>query len=64
MYCSLSPLGEVKTMPAPKPPSILEPSNFMHQHVESGAGGRYWFSPQSAKKSSMIRDLIVVLDLY
>jgi hypothetical protein len=34
------------------------------QWVESGAGGRYWCSPQSAKKSAMIWDLIVVLGLY
>jgi hypothetical protein len=53
-YNNLSPLGEVNTMPAPKPSSILEPSKFMRQYVESGAGGRYWFSPQSAKKSAMI----------
>jgi hypothetical protein len=57
-------LGEVKTMPAPKPPCILEPSKFIHQYVESGAGGRYWFSPQSAKKSAKIWDLIIVLGLY
>jgi hypothetical protein len=54
MYCSLSPLGEVRMTLAPKPPSILEPSKFMHQYVESGAGGKYWYSPQSAKKSAMI----------
>jgi hypothetical protein len=64
MYYSLSPLGEVRMTPAPKPLSILEPSKFMHQYVESGAGGRYWCSPQSAKKSAMIWDLIVVLGLY
>jgi hypothetical protein len=63
-YCSLSPLGEVRTTPAPKPPSILEPSKFMRQCVESGAGGKYWWSPQLAKKSAMICDLIVVLGLY
>jgi hypothetical protein len=57
-------LGEVKTTPAPKPPSILEPSKFMRQYVESGAGDTYWFSPESAKKSAMIWDLIVVLGLY
>jgi hypothetical protein len=45
MYYSLSPLGEVKTTPDPKPPSILEPSKFMRQYVESGAGVRYWCSP-------------------
>jgi hypothetical protein len=60
----LSLLGEVRTMPAPKPLSILEPSKFMRQCVESRAGGRYWCSPQSAKKSAMICDLIVVLGLY
>jgi hypothetical protein len=43
---------------------ILEPSKFMRQYVESGAGGRYWFSPQSAKNSAMIWDLIVILGLY
>jgi hypothetical protein len=31
MYYNLSPLGEVRTTPAPKPPSILEPSKFMRQ---------------------------------
>jgi hypothetical protein len=31
MYCSLSPLGEVRTTPAHKPPSFLEPSKFMRQ---------------------------------
>jgi hypothetical protein len=51
-------------MPAPKPPSILEPSKFMRQYVEFGAGGKYWCSPQSAKKSTMIWDLIVILGLY
>jgi hypothetical protein len=39
---------------APKRPSILEPSKFMHQYVESEADGKYWCSPQSAKKSAMI----------
>jgi hypothetical protein len=50
--------------PAPKPLSNLEPSKCMRQWVESEAGGRYWCSPQSAKKSAMIYDLIVVLGLY
>ena len=40
-YLSLSPLGEVRTMPAPKPVRILEPSKSIRQLVESGAGGRY-----------------------
>jgi hypothetical protein len=53
-HINLSPLGEVKTMSAPKPPSILDPSKFMRQYVEFGAGGRYWFSPYSAKKSAMM----------
>jgi hypothetical protein len=60
----LSPLGEVRTTPAPKPPSSLEPSKCMRQWVESGASSRYWCSPQSAKKSAMIYDLIVILGLY
>jgi hypothetical protein len=42
----------------------LEPSKFMRQCVESGAGGKYWHSPQSAKKSAIICDLIVLLGLY
>jgi hypothetical protein len=45
MYNNLSPLGEVKTMLASKPLSILEPSKFMRQYVESRAGGKYWCSP-------------------
>jgi hypothetical protein len=50
----LVPLGRGEDDIGPKPLNILVPSKFMRQYVESGAGGRYWFSPQSAKKSAMI----------
>jgi hypothetical protein len=57
-------LGRGEDNASSQAPSILEPSKFMRQWVESGAGGKYWRSPQSAKKSAMICNLIVILGLY
>ena len=60
VYLSLSPLGEVRTMPAPKPVRILDPSKCIRQWVESGAGGKYWVSAQSTRKSANACDLMAV----
>ena len=59
-YLSLSPLGEVRTTPAPKPVRILEPLKCIRQWVESGGGGRYWVSAQSTRKLASACDLMVV----
>ena len=45
---------------APKPVRILEPSKCIRQWVESGAGGRYWVSAQSTRKSASACDLMAV----
>ena len=42
-----------------KPVRILEPSKCIRQWVESGAGGRYWVSAQSTRKSASAWDLMV-----
>ena len=55
---SSAPLGEVRTMPAPKPVRILDPSKCIRQWVESGAGGKYWVSAQSTRKSANACDLM------
>ena len=59
-YLSLSPFGEVRTTPTPKPVRILEPSKCIRQWVESGARGRYWVSAQSTRKSANAWDLMAV----
>src|SRR3954463_8814402 len=63
-YLSLSPLGEVRTIPAPSPDNILEPSKCICQNWESGHGGSYWVSAQSTRKSARAWDLTAVRGSY
>ena len=49
---SWSSFRDAKTMPAPSPVRIFEPSKCIHQCVESGGGGSNWVSAQSTKKSA------------
>jgi hypothetical protein len=45
----LVPLGRGEYDAGSQAPSILVPSKFMRQYVESGADGRYWFSPSQQR---------------
>ena len=60
VYFNLLPLGVVTTMPAPRPVHIFKPSKCIYHCMESGAGGRYWDSAQSTRKSANACDLMAV----
>ena len=45
-------------MLAPKPVRILDPEKCICEWVESGAGGRYWVSAQSTRKSAKVEDRV------
>src|SRR3954468_24279923 len=64
MYRSLSPFGDVSTIPAPAPSAFLEPSKCRLQQWRYGSFYGYWASSQSARKSARAYDLIALRGSY